>query len=149
VDAQLEAAGTYWVIARTQDHPHPRPVWGVWDSDHLYLSIGTPVTLRTLARDPAVTVHLDSGTDVVIVEGRAAGPEGGAGAIEAYNRKYDWNYDPGEYGPLQRVDADVVLAWRAGGWAGRLPADGAVGPPRLTACLGPDRGLRAWPRASA
>ena len=120
VDAQLEAAGTYWVIARTPGHPHPRPVWGVWDSDHLYLSIGTPVTLRTLARDPAVTVHLDSGTDVVIVEGRAAGPDGGGvEAIEAYNRKYDWSYDPREYGPLQRVDADVVLAWRAGGWAGR------------------------------
>jgi hypothetical protein len=94
-------------------------VWGIWESDHLCLSIGTPITLRTLARDPVVTVHLDSGTDVVIVEGRATGREDGAEAIEAYNRKYDWNYDVGEYGPLQRVDADVVLAWRAAGWAGR------------------------------
>jgi hypothetical protein len=119
VDAQLAAAGTYWVVARTPGHPHPRPVWGVWESDHLYLSIGTPITLRTLARDPAVTVHLDSGTDVIIVEGHAAGPEDGAEAIEAYDRKYDWSYDVGEYGPLQRVDADVVLAWRAAGRAGR------------------------------
>ena len=119
VDAQLAAAGTYWVIARTQGHPHPRPVWGIWESDHLCLSIGTPITLLTLARDPVVTVHLDSGTDVVIVEGHAAGTTSGADIIGAYNRKYDWDYDAGQYGPLQRVDPDAVLAWRAAGWAGR------------------------------
>ena len=119
VEDQLKAAGTYWVIARTEGHPHPRPVWGVWEDDHFYLSIGTPVTLRTLALDPVVTVHLDSGTDVVIVEGHASGQASGADIVAAYNRKYDWNYDLGEYGPLQRVDPDAVLAWRAAGWAGR------------------------------
>src|SRR5215475_4580515 len=64
VDAQLEAAGTYWVVARTPGHPHPRPVWGVWDSDHLYLSIGTPVTLRTLAagRGGTASSKRDGGT---------------------------------------------------------------------------------------
>jgi hypothetical protein len=56
---------------------------------------------------------------VVIVEGHAAGPASAADIIAAYNQKYDWNYDLGEYGPLQRVDPDVVLAWRAAGWAGR------------------------------
>jgi hypothetical protein len=37
----------------------------------LLLSIGTPSTLRALLADPRVTVHLDSGTDVVMIEGRA------------------------------------------------------------------------------
>jgi hypothetical protein len=119
VDSQLKAAGTYWVVARTQGHPHPRPVWGIWENDHFCLSIGTPVTLRAVALDPVVTVHLDSGTDVVIVEGRAAGAASGTEAIDAYNQKYDWSYDAGQYGPLQRVDAGVVLAWRTAGWAGR------------------------------
>jgi hypothetical protein len=30
VDSQLGSAATYWVVARTPGHPHPRPVWGVW-----------------------------------------------------------------------------------------------------------------------
>ena len=70
VDDQLRQAGTYWVVARSPGHPHPRPVWGLWDTGQLHLSIGSPSTLRALALDPTLTVHLDSGTDVVILEGR-------------------------------------------------------------------------------
>ncbi len=116
---QLESAGTYWVVPRSEGHPHPRPVWGVWREECLYLSIGTPATLRALADDPNVTVHLDSGTDVVIVEGRARQPVSSGDRITAYNQKYDWDYDVGKYGPLQCVEPAVVLAWRAAGWAGR------------------------------
>ena len=121
VDAQLAAAGTYWVIARTQGHPHPRPVWGIWESDHLCLSIGTPITLRTLARDAVVTVHLDSGTDVVIVEGQAirSSRDESLEAKAAYDAKYDWDYDLDQYGPFTRVEPDAILAWRAIGPAGR------------------------------
>jgi len=119
VVAQLETAGTYWVIPRTMGHPHPRPVWGVWRNDRLYLSIGTPTTRRALAVDPAMTVHLDSGTDVVIVEGTAAGQVTEPDVIAPYDKKYDWKYHPTEYGPLQCVQPGVVLAWRAAGWAGR------------------------------
>ncbi len=119
VDAQLEAAGTYWVVARTTGHPHPRPVWGVWSQQRLFLSIGTPATIRALASDPVVTVHLDSGTEVVVVEGRSAGPAEDPGVIAAYDRKYDWTYDPATYGPLTVVIPDAVLAWRSSGWAGR------------------------------
>ena len=70
VEAQLVGAGTYWTTSTTSGRAHPRPVWGVWQGDRLYLSVGTPATLQALMADPAVTVHLDSGTDVVIVEGR-------------------------------------------------------------------------------
>lgn len=119
VDEQLAAAGTYWVTARTPGHPHPRPVWGVWMGGHLYLSIGTPVTARALEHNPLVTVHLDSGTEVVIVEGRAAGPVTEPDVLAAYDRKYDWSYDLDEYGPLTRVAPETVLAWRTAGWAGR------------------------------
>jgi len=70
VEQQLVAAGTYWVIACGPGHPHPRPVWGVWTPDQqLWLSIGSPGLRRELDGDPRVTVHLDSGTDVVVVEG--------------------------------------------------------------------------------
>jgi len=119
VDRQLGSAGTYWVVARTQGHPHPRPVWGVWRTDRLYLSIGTPATLRALARDPVVTVHLDSGTDVVIVEGRAAASVSEPEVIAAYDEKYDWTYDVAKYGPLSCIEPSAILAWRTSGWAGR------------------------------
>ncbi|WP_454786494.1 hypothetical protein [Mycobacterium antarcticum] len=119
VNEQLERAGTYWVIARTAGHPHPRPVWGVWEGQRLFLSIGTPPTVRALTADPRVTVHLDSGTDVVIVEGRTVDRTQGDHAIEKYDRKYDWSYDGAVYGPLTVILPTTVLAWRTAGWAGR------------------------------
>jgi len=119
VDGQLSVAGTYWVTARTEGHPHPRPVWGVWRGHRLYLSVGTPRTSEALAADPRVTVHLDSGTEVVILEGRATGPSSDAEVLAHYDRKYNWSYDLSVYGPLTCVAPETVLAWRTAGWAGR------------------------------
>jgi hypothetical protein len=119
VDEQLTAAGTYWVTARSQGHPHPRPVWGIWRDARLHLSIGTPVTARALTNDPIVTVHLDSGTDVIIVEGRAIGQASEPDVLADYDRKYQWRYNPEEYGPLTSVLPETILAWQTAGWAGR------------------------------
>ncbi|MGD0440776.1 MAG: pyridoxamine 5'-phosphate oxidase [Acidimicrobiales bacterium] len=119
VDGELTRAGTYWVTARTQGHPHPRPVWGVWMRERLYLSIGTLVTVKALAADPTVTVHLESGTEVVIVEGTAVNDPVGSAVFAEYDRKYDWSYDVARYGPFTCVVPALVLAWRTAGWAGR------------------------------
>jgi Pyridoxamine 5'-phosphate oxidase len=121
VQGQLESAGTYWVVPVGDGHPHPRPVWGVWLDNALQLSVGSPVVARQLAADPTVTVHLDSGTDVVVVEGNASLlPDDTADrALEAYNAKYDWDYSVAEYGPLTTVSPTTVMAWRSAGWAGR------------------------------
>lgn len=119
VDAELSRAGTYWITPSGGDHPHPRPVWGVWADESLYLSIGSPVVARLLERNPDVTVHLDSSSDVVIVEGAVTGLVDDTAAVRAYNDKYDWNYTTDEYGPLTRVAPGSVLAWRSAGWAGR------------------------------
>lgn len=119
VDGQLRAAGTYWVVPRSPAHPHPRPVWGVWHDDRLFLSIGTPANRRDLAVDPRVTVHLDSGTDVVIVEGSVSGSSEEPEVVAAYDSKYDYHYDLEIYGALTVVAPERVLAWRSQGWAGR------------------------------
>lgn len=69
-----------------------------------------------------VTVHLDSGTDVVLVEGTIssdARDEAPSSVIEAYNTKYDWDYQVAQYGDLVVVQPVRVLAWRTAGWAGR------------------------------
>ena len=120
VDEQIARAGTYWVDARTEGHPHPRPVWGVWYEQRLHLSVGSPVLSGAMSEHAAVTVHLESGTEVVIIEGLvAAAVETSAAVIEAYNRKYDWDYQVDRYGHLSIVQPSTVLAWRTAGWAGR------------------------------
>ncbi len=119
VQDQLADAGTYWIVPRGAGHPHPRPVWGVWRTDTLYLSIGSAVVARNVQQDPLVTVHLDSGIDVVIVEGTVAGSTGDADVLRRYDEKYKWSYGVDEYGPLTMIAATTVLAWRSGGWAGR------------------------------
>jgi hypothetical protein len=121
---RLVAAETYWVLAvvdRPGTWPHPRPVWGVWEDGELHLSLGSPVVRRQAAADPHVTVHLDSGLDVVIIEG-VASVESHADTerrVGAYDAKYGWDYDVGQYGPFTRVAPFAVMAWQAAGPAGR------------------------------
>ena len=120
VDEQLRAAGTYWLtVPDVGRYPHPRPVWGVWHADHLHLSVGSPLVARALEPGTAVTAHLDSGTDVVIVEADVVGVTTDVELIRRYDAKYDWRYDIDEHGPLTTIQPRTVLAWRSAGWAGR------------------------------
>ena len=104
---------------RVRGRPQPRPVWGIWADEWLNLSIGSPAISRLLEGQPEITVHLDSGTDVVVLEGVVAGRTDDPVLIRAYNDKYDGTYTKHEYGPLTRIRPTVALAWRAAGWAGR------------------------------
>jgi hypothetical protein len=118
VDGQLRSAGTYWVVSASAGHP--RPVWGVWLADRLHLSIGSPVLIRELARDPTLTVHLDSGTDVVIVEGATQpGAVTDDVVVAAYSAKYGSDYEVAQFGDLTQVVPVTVIAWQAAGWAGK------------------------------
>jgi hypothetical protein len=68
---RLEKAWNYWIVTvRPDGRPHVTPIWGVWLEDHLYVD-GHPRTRwsRNIAGNPQVAVHLESGSDVVILEG--------------------------------------------------------------------------------
>jgi hypothetical protein len=119
VDDRLNSAGTYWVVTPTPTRPHPRPVWGIWREDALHLSVGSPTLARAMLPATPVTVHLDSGTDVVIVEGVVAGSSTDSELIAAYDSKYTWEYDSEQHGPLTTIVPTQILAWRSAGWAGR------------------------------
>ena len=119
VEDQLVNAGAYWVVTPGSDHPHPRPVWGIWYDDELFLSIGSPKIKADAQAQGAVTVHLGSVNDVVIVEGRTAGSAADSHLLNAYTAKYDWNYTVDEYGPFTLVEPAKGIAWRSAGWAGR------------------------------
>jgi nitroimidazol reductase NimA-like FMN-containing flavoprotein (pyridoxamine 5'-phosphate oxidase superfamily) len=70
---RLERSRNYWICtARPDGRPHSIPVWGFFVDDVLYF--GTAKLSRkakNLRQNPAVSIHLDSGDDVVIVEGEA------------------------------------------------------------------------------
>ncbi len=71
VDDRLRAARTYWMATvTTEARPHAVPTWGVW-LDTTFYTEGGGRKVRNLRGNPAVVVHLESGEDVVIVEGEA------------------------------------------------------------------------------
>ncbi len=119
VEERLATAPLYWVVAASAGWPHPRPVWGVWHRSQLHLSLGSPALRRSIDADGRVSVHLESATDVVVVEGHAVPSEDAASAVASYDAKYEYAYDVERYGLLVSVAPLRVLAWTAGGYAGR------------------------------
>jgi len=97
--ARLGQARNYWLAtASSAGLPHSMPVWGVWlEGEFLFSTSPRTRKARNLIENPHATVHLESGADVVVVEGRATpltDPERIDRFLEAYNPKYDWNFTP-------------------------------------------------------
>jgi nitroimidazol reductase NimA-like FMN-containing flavoprotein (pyridoxamine 5'-phosphate oxidase superfamily) len=119
---RMNEAQNYWICTVSPDgHPHATPVWGLWVNDRLYFG-GSPQTKRhrNLAENPAVCVHLESGSDVVILHGEAQPlsapePELVARLIEASKKKYGYAPTPEEYGKGEgtyEFRPRMVLAWK-------------------------------------
>src|SRR5437867_11497918 len=73
VSKRMSEALHYWICTVTPNgKPHATPVDGLWLDDALYFG-GSPKTRwhRNLASNPAMSVHLESATDVVILRGEA------------------------------------------------------------------------------
>jgi nitroimidazol reductase NimA-like FMN-containing flavoprotein (pyridoxamine 5'-phosphate oxidase superfamily) len=126
VEAKLRASKHYWLASvRPDGTPHSIPRWGVWVDGALYYD-GAPTTVhvRNLNRNPACTLTLESGTEVVIVEGEStatsADPDGLGARISAAFEKYHPEYAPGpdswageEGGGLRVLTPKRALAWFA------------------------------------
>lgn len=90
----------YWIVTVGDDgRPHVMPVWGLWLDGRVYFSTDPSSRKgRNLRARPDVVVHLESGDDVVIIEG-AVEPVTDEAAIarfvEAYDAKYRFRPDPG------------------------------------------------------
>ena len=109
---RLEAASDYWIATTRPDgRPHSRPVWGVWLDNGFYFSAGS-LAARNLAVQPAITVHPESGEEVVIVEGAAEVAQGEEllrRVSALYTAKYHWD-DPGsEADPFYVVHPQVLF----------------------------------------
>jgi hypothetical protein len=93
VDEQMTQARNYWVCTvRADGRPHAAPVWGIWHKGVLYFSSSRlSVKGQNVARDPRVSIHLESGDDTVILEGvlrELSDPVLYAEVRVAYNAKY-------------------------------------------------------------
>ena len=109
---RLEAALNYWfATTRPDGRPHAMPAWAVFLDGTLYFE-GSPLTrrARNLAANAAVVVHLESGDEVVIVEGVAEPASATERDVEAYDAKYAYRPSPGE--GWYRVVPTRALAWR-------------------------------------
>jgi hypothetical protein len=72
VAERLQEARTYWIAtASPEGQPHAVPTWGAW-VDGTFYTEGGGRKVRNLRSNPVVVVHLESGEQVVIVEGRAS-----------------------------------------------------------------------------
>jgi hypothetical protein len=94
VEGPLRDALNYWLATTCPDgRPHVTPVWGVWVNGALYFDgIPTARWARNLAANPALAVHLESGAEVVILDGIAEDLETdldlAARIVEAWDAKY-------------------------------------------------------------
>lgn len=73
LDQRLAASRNYWIITTRPDRrPHAMPVWGVWVNRAIYFGTDRGSRkARNLAANPAMIAHLESGDDVVVLEGTA------------------------------------------------------------------------------
>ena len=90
---QLAAARNYWIgSTRPDGKPHVAPVWGVWLEEALYFSTDRGSRkARNLSLKPYVVVHLESGDEVVILEGMVEELED-AGLYQQVAKDYNAKY---------------------------------------------------------
>jgi hypothetical protein len=97
-EQHLNRSRNYWIVSvRASGRPHAMPVWGVWLDGALQFSTdAASVKGRNLLERPEIVAHLESGDDVVILEGRAEVQRDRASLarfVEAYDVKYGIRVD--------------------------------------------------------
>jgi hypothetical protein len=126
VESRLIEATEYWLAStRPDSRPHVIPRWGVWVDDRFWYD-GSPETRHAvnLEVNPSCALHLGSGRDVTIVEGRSLRSEPITGDLgrrlsEEYARKYrSQGYAPppdawsGEAaGGMRVLTPEKAIAW--------------------------------------
>jgi nitroimidazol reductase NimA-like FMN-containing flavoprotein (pyridoxamine 5'-phosphate oxidase superfamily) len=121
VSERMSQAMHYWVCTvDSEGRPHATPVDGVWLDDKLYFGGSTKTRRhRNLLANPAVCIHLESGMDVVILQGEAREFRAPTHAFavqlaEASKQKYGYAPPPEMYETAEGVFAFwplKVLAW--------------------------------------
>ncbi len=119
---RLEHSRNYWIATtRPNGRPHVMPVWGVWMDNALYFGTDpASVKGRNIQANPAIAAHLESGDEVVVLEGVAETVSDKAllaRLYQVYGVKYDIQLgpqtadDPGDYPYTLVLRPQRALAW--------------------------------------
>jgi pyridoxamine 5'-phosphate oxidase-like protein len=114
VEDWLRDSRNYWICTtRSDGRPHAKPVWGIWMEGMVVFSTApASVTGRNLRRDPRLVIHLESGDEVAILEGKVGrlADDLFESYADAYEAKYDYRPPPtGE--PPWALGPEKVLSW--------------------------------------
>jgi PPOX class probable F420-dependent enzyme len=119
---RLVAARNYWICTTRPDgRAHAAPVWGLWLDDALWFSTSPESQKgRNLARDRRIVVHLESGDDVVILDGvaeRASDADALGRFADEYEAKYDYRVDATNPDtPVYVVTPRIAQTWTESGF---------------------------------
>jgi len=114
-EERLAKSHNYWICSTRPDgRPHSAPVWGVWLEGAFYFSTDPASRKgRNLRANPAISVHVESGNEPVILEGRAQIVPLDKRIDAAYHRKYKMHLkDMPPPVTVYRLRPVTVLAWR-------------------------------------
>jgi nitroimidazol reductase NimA-like FMN-containing flavoprotein (pyridoxamine 5'-phosphate oxidase superfamily) len=121
---RLTSAANYWFATVWPDgRPHASPIWAVWLDGKLYFD-GSPETrrMKNIAANPNVAVHLESGNEVVIIDGTAgavpAPPDRAlterlSAAYTAKYKQHDYSPAPDQWdeGGLYVMQPKIGIGW--------------------------------------
>lgn len=114
---RLEQAQNYWLATLSPSpRPHVTPIWGAWVDGALYFDgIPTARWARNLVANPAISIHLESGIDVVILEGLAEDTVTdtilGAKIVEVWKMKYGRLFPEPSTDGIFQLRPSVARAW--------------------------------------
>lgn len=122
-EERLTQSRNYWVVTvRPDGRPHAMPVWGAWVDGAFYFGTGSDSRKgRNIAENPRAVVHLESGDDVVILEGVMEEVSGDADSVrrfeDGFNPKYGFEGDSEEMDLVElgavifRMSPQVAFGW--------------------------------------
>lgn len=115
VTERLRRSRSYWICSTFPDgRPHAAPVWGIWhDGAVIFSTDPNSRKAKNLKANPAVTIHLESGDEVVIFEGTIETIKLTDSIDDVYNQKYKIKMSTfPEPVTLFCLKPTKVMAWR-------------------------------------
>lgn len=114
VDTRMAEARNYWLATASPNRrPHVSPVWGLWLNGIFYFATDSDSRkARNLSYNHMASVHLESGDEVVILEGMVSKVQE-PGLILKLNEQYLAKYNVNLTGnPIHQLIPEKALAWR-------------------------------------
>ncbi|MEM8532809.1 MAG: pyridoxamine 5'-phosphate oxidase family protein [Chloroflexota bacterium] len=113
---QINHSLHYWLsTTRSNGYPHVVPIAAIWYDDALYFSVSKQsVKGRNISNQPNVALHLESSTNVFILEGQtqlANDDVVQAHITTPYTRRYNFTPPTGQSNQWYKLAPQRVLGW--------------------------------------